>query len=81
MLCVIMAIARPKKLTLKEKINLIDASHIHTTFPDSVEGINAILMFFGATVEKLKSVQNSLCAARVETACKLRQTSMNDFIV
>ena len=36
-------------------------------------------MLFGVTTEKLKTAQDSLCLATVETACKLRQTSMNDF--
>ena len=50
-----------------------------TTFPDALEGLYSILKFFSDNVEKLTTVQDSLCVAAVEAACKLRQTSMNDF--
>ena len=45
---------------------------------DKIKGTNSILMFFGVNVEKLKTAQDSLCVATVETACKLQQTSMDD---
>ena len=49
------------------------------TFPDALDGIYYILMFFCDTVEKLKTAHDSLHVATVEAACKLRQTSIDYF--
>ena len=57
MLCIYMAKARRNKPTLKEKINLIDASHIYGQ-------------------RQLDEIEHA--RPTVETAYKLRQTSMND---
>ena len=38
-----------------------DQTSAPKTFPDALEGIYSILMFFYDTADKLKTVQDSLC--------------------
>ena len=64
--------------------NQQDPPTTHKTFADALNGIDSILAFccekrLSDTTEKLMTAQDSLRVAAVKAACKLRQTSLDDF--